>query len=204
VESSQYADDLLSGKIWITTLHEMRKVEDAGRGDKHEGKEKRTLPFAHIKKGSQSQLARSAAKEVGIGIDDTSDNIIIVGSKSHTDTDAFILCTTETYSPNNMQDNFGRHCIKINRPIQFMQAISAELKQNVTITREIYGRVRYTGRDTTAGQPRPKHVGFLKPVDGYSDQQEIRMLWQVDKKDWPLRPFKLNCPEAAKLCEIVY
>ena len=111
-----------------------------------------------------------------------------------------MLCATREFEPENLSGTFGDHCVKISKPIEFFKRISIALNQHIKIE---YGRMRpvkYRSRDYKGLEDPPGRIGFVKPVR-YSDQKEFRMLWNPEKEP-EIKPFLLECPEIAELCNI--
>ncbi|WP_181318092.1 hypothetical protein [Photobacterium angustum] len=143
------------------------------------------------------------AARSGIHIGEDCHNITISNAtKIQKLPDAFVLCTTREYKPENLTDTFGKYCVKISNPVEFFKRTSIELNKHFEIQEGGVGLVQYRDRSYTGLEKPPGPIGFVKPSDKYSNQKEFRMLW-VPKKDFTIKPFLLKCPDVAHLCSIV-
>ena len=114
--------------------------------------------------------------------------------------DAYVLCTTDNFSPDNLSDTFGNYCVKINNPSLFFKLITNTLIQKYDISDSAIGKVIYKDRYYQHTETAPGAIGFVKPKDKYHSQREVRLMW-VPKTTNSIQPFSLVCQDVASLCE---
>ncbi len=192
----EHVAPILRGSVWITTLESCRQQEGERR-DENEGRLIHNI--GHFTVDSSDPASIEAYQQTGIftaqpGITDVSfSNVTFDGGISN----AYILCLTEHYRPDFMEAGFGRFCIRVRNPMQVFLRITRRMAMIHEVRDAIIGRVRYEGREVTDYETRNVPPPLLKPIDGYTHQQEIRMVWIVGRQSYPLKPFPLECPEAA-------
>ena len=197
-----YADQFVAGNIFISTLSECRGYEAAaGRGDPGEGTLRHRSGDLILSGDNPEDL--EIARRAGLVIIPGGGTLTLSGNVAeHKLEDAYVLCTTERFSPDKLSDTFGKHCVRIDDAKTFFdrtsRALVASLKSG-RLDRAFMGCVSYTGRELQGRQQQPAPNGFLKPPDLYADQQEVRMLWSMTPQV-RLEPFLLKVPDVRGLC----
>jgi hypothetical protein len=154
----------------------------------------------HMVGDSEDQDFVMVARRAGIYIGPGCSNISLSNNTSVCALpDAFVLCATERFDPNALSEVFGMHCVAIHDPIAFFQHVTAQLTRIHDITEATLGRIIYKDRFYTGLEQPPGLMGFVKPPDRYSDQNEFRLLWTV-RRNAPISPFELNVPTVSSLC----
>ena len=193
------AEALINGDVWISTLETCRGYEDPEQGDSEEAT--MTYNSGTITGDGDNSDVQSIAKRTGISVAKGCKNITMNNITHHTKLpDAYVLCTTDNFSPGKLSETFGMHCVKINNPKLFFKRVTECLKQKTKLRESVLGKVIYDDRFYQHKENPPGPVGFVKPRDKYSDQSEVRMLWIPENVDL-LKPFSLSCYKVAELCE---
>ena len=195
------ADALCRGDVWISTLETCRAYEDALQGDPEEATQ--TYKSGHIVGGSSDRNFVEMAARSGIHIGANCSNITISGA-THVQKlpDAFVLCTTKEFKPENLTDTIGDYCVKISNPVEYFKRVSIELNKHVEIRQGIMGLVQYKDRVYTGLETPPGPIGFVKPSHQYSTQKEFRLMW-IPEQDKTIKPFLLKCSSISNLCNRV-
>lgn len=197
-KDSIHADALASGKVWLSTLETCRTYEDPLQGDPHEATHEYNSGYALG--GSNDEAFKLIAARSGIHIGPGCSNITINNCTAVQKLpDAYVLCTTEHFKPENLGDTFGRYCVEITNPPEFFRRLTAALSRLVSIQQGAFGRVIYQERRYVGLQDPPGPIGFVKPPDRYQDQREVRFLWTLSTNA-KLDPFLLDAPDCAGLC----
>lgn len=197
-QEEEHANALARGDVYLSTLENCRAYEDAEQGDPEEGFE--AYNASNLSGGSDDPEFVEQARRGGIAIEGKCSNIQIGSiSKVESIEDAYVLCTTTQFLPENLNEKFGKYCVEIKDPRKFFVAVSKKLNSISTIsqaaTREIiYADRKYTG----LGQP-PGPIGFVKPSVPYEKQKEFRFLWLM-KNMGEINPPLIKCPEISGLC----
>lgn len=192
------ADALVSGKIWISTLKTCRAYENSKQGDAEEAKE--IYNSGHAVGGSTDTTFVEIARRSGIQIGAGCTNITISNCTNiRSLPDAYVLCTTSQFSPDNLSDTFGNHCVEITDPKAFFIEVSRCISEFTTIKEAVAGKVIYKDRNYSGLDNPPGPIGFVKPYDKYAEQNEYRFLWVPETME-NIKPFLLNCPEIIGLC----
>jgi hypothetical protein len=197
-DAPEYADALAAGRVWISTLDTCRRYEDPRQGDSGEAHES-YISGAITAHGDNPTLQLMAARS-GIYIPPTAKHISLGGNaRTSRIPDAYVLCLTEKYDPNEFTDTFGKHCVEVFDVRAFFQAVTEELVRNHRVFRGETGKVLYAERRYAGLQSPPGRIGFVKPADPYAAQREFRMLWHVE--DWQtIKPFLLDVPAVTAYC----
>lgn len=125
-EEQEHADALARGDVYLSTLESCRAYEDAEKGDSEEAHET-YFSGSLLGDGSNPQFVEQA-RRAGIGIGPNSRNTKIVNCSSTVSlSDAYVLCTTTEFSPQNLNEKFGRFCVEIKDPREFFVSISKRL-----------------------------------------------------------------------------
>lgn len=194
----EHADALAAGHVWLSTLETCRAYEDPLQGDPHEATHE--YNSGHVVGSSGDVAFEQIAARSGILIGPGCSNITISNNTLVKRLpDAFVLCTTEHFSPEKLSDTFGRYCVEISNPQALFHQLTNELSKRFRLREAAYGRVIYRHRKYVGHQEEPGPIGFVKPPDKYQDQREVRFLWTVDNS-LNLKPFLLEVPQAATLC----
>jgi hypothetical protein len=171
----RYADALVDGFVWLSTLEECRRYEDSARGDREEG----TLTYntGTITADGDDPTLQLISQRCGIHIGPGCTNITLwFFSKFRKIPDAWLLCTTEAYAPENMAA-FGKYCVEITSVATFFDRLTSAIRREVQIREGAHGAVRYTSRTYRFDEPEPGALGFVKPPDVFAKQREYRMVW---------------------------
>jgi hypothetical protein len=195
VESESYLEDILAGDLWITTLNACRVADGRGRRDDGEG-----YLTHHVSSiSSQHRGGREAIEQSGIvNLTSGAQNVAIRGlSVTDESMNAFVLCFTQRYAPDTMNEHFGGFCAQLNSPLAVFRMITYEISKHFSIARSIFGPVSYAGREFIDYELQTTHRALLKPHDQYFDQREIRMIWEVDSGHPAIESFKLRVPISA-------
>lgn len=197
------AEALVSGEVWISTLEACRGYDNAAQGDAGEG----TLEYhsGTISGSGSDPMVQLVAARSGFGDLSGCKNVHMSGNViTHKIPDAFVLCTTEKYSPDDMKDDFGGYCVKISEPNSFFRKVTRRLTEVQNLRYARINKVSYSKRSYTGTEPMlVPHIGFVKPnKDIYTSQNEVRMLWELAKHA-DIEPFALNCPEIKKFCTLL-
>lgn len=193
-----HADALSSGIVWLSTLETCRAYEDPYQGDPDEAVH--VYNSGHAVGGSGDAAFELIAERSGIHIGPGCSNITVSNCTAIQKLpDAFVVCTTEQFRPEDLGDAFGRYCVEIEHPHQFFRLITAELSKLHAVREAAFGRVNYRERKFSGLQDPPGPIGFVKPPDKYESQHEFRFLWLLHTAD-RLTPFALYAPECAALC----
>jgi len=192
------ADALVSGNVWISTLETCRAYEDPKQGDADEAKE--SYNSGHAVGGSDDASFVEVARRSGIHIGQGCSNITVNNCTNiKTLPDAYVLCTTSQYSPENLNESFGKHCVEITDPKKFFVVVSRCFEKKTVIKEAAAGKVIYKDRHYTGLENPPGPIGFVKPYDQYVEQKEFRFLW-IPETTENIEPLLLNCPEIIDLC----
>lgn len=106
--------------------------------------------------------------------------------------DALLLCTSS-----RPVAKFGPHCVRINKPAQFFEALHTKLCLDGHVEHGMLGPVIYKDRAYKGTEPEPGHPGFIKPAS-FEDECEIRMFWPLDRRG--TQPLEFSHPPLAKFC----
>ena len=195
------AEALCQGNIWISTLETCREYEDPLQGDS--GEATQTYNSGYISGGSSDRGFVEMAARSGVHIGEGCSNISISECTNiQRLPDAYVLCTTKEFSPEKLSDTFGQYCVKISNPALFFKRASIALNKHKKIREGGIGLVQYKGREYTGLQNPPGPIGFIKPSDQYSSQNEFRLLW-IPEIHNDIEPFLLECREVSELCSHV-
>ena len=195
-QEEQHAEALVNGRVWISTLEDCRSHEDPVRGDVGEG----TVDyFSETITGNSGDLAFDlVAARSGIVVERSVGTTLSGNSSRRAIQNAWVVCTTERYSPDTMR-SFGSRCVRITDPVTFFRSVTESLATERRVLEATMGGVRYSQRSYRHLEPDPGPIGFLKPPDRYASQQEVRMLWESDSAE-QISHFELDCPAARRLC----
>lgn len=197
-DEEYHADALVSGDVWVSTLETCRKYEDDRQGDI--GEAKHTYNSGSSFGGSNDSDFVEIARRSGIGIGENSSNIEIVQcTKTTTIPDAYVLCTTLEYQPDNLSAVFGDYCVEITSPKLFCRLLSEKINEINAITQGVAGIVQYRERSYSGIENPPGPIGFVKPPDDYADQKEFRLLL-LPESNVTIKPFLVSCPEIKHFC----
>lgn len=167
-----HAEDFIRGKVYLSTLEKCRNYEDSERGDKQEGHQ--TYLSGHIVGDSNDPDLVEIARRTGILVGEGNKNISI-NNCTHTEiiNDAYVLCTTINFLPENFEDTFGKYCVKIHNPKKFFITISKNLNSTQNIKNGVMGKVIYRDRHYTGLEPPPGPIGFVKPSKPYKIRRNL-------------------------------
>lgn len=198
-QEKDHADALVEGKVWLSTLTKCRGYEDQFQGDSGEG----TMHYQSgtISGSSHDKDFVEMARHANIGVGNDNKNIQIIDcSADHIIPDAFVICTTEHFSPDNIGEKFGKYCVEISNPKLFFELVTENIKKYQKMYQGAWGRIIYKERKFSGRDKIPGPMGFVKPPDKYSDQREVRFIWTIQGSPLLLEPFGLNIPEVKHLC----
>lgn len=197
-EKEEHADALLRGNVHLGTLNTYRDYEDAEQGDSEEAYE--TYFASDIEGSSNDYKVAEQLRRSGMRMES---NNIRIGKATRTIAlpDAYVLCTTIEFSPENMSEKIGtKFCVEIKDPRKFFEIVSKKLNSISAIHKAEMGKIIYTDRHYSGLEEHPGMIGFVKPAFPYEKQKEFRFLWRM-KDSNNLKPFQLSCPEISDLCE---
>lgn len=198
-KEEEHANALARGDIYLSTLDNCRAYEDAEQGDPEEAYE--TYLSGHLV-GSSDEL-NEQAQRLGFYTSGFCENIEITNcSSTRKLTDAYVLCTTTEFSPENLNEKFGKYCVEIKDPRKFFVAVSKKLNSISTIREAATRKIIYRDRNYIGLDQPPGPIGFVKPSVPYEKQKEFRFLWIMETMG-ELNPPLLKCPEISHLCRRV-
>lgn len=192
------ADAFVQGDIFLSTLDRCRAYEDAEQGDREEGHE--TYYIDHLVGGSDDPQFVEQARRLGFHDGGGNTNVTFENMSNTTRIrDAYVLCTTTEFSPEKLNDTFGKYCVEITNPRHFFVLLSEKIKAISPICVAYSGKVTYADRKYTGMNSPSGVIGFVKPISPYANQKEFRFLWHMQQKV-KLEPFVLKCPEVRAMC----
>lgn len=196
----EHANALCKGHVWLSTLEECRRYEDAEQGDAEEAHHTYHSGFLRGDGTDDEfvQLAQRAGVQIGPG---SADNIVWGNTRTEMLSDAFVLCTTTEFTPEKMAASFGTACVRIDKPRRFLDRVTLALRRQHRIREAMLGQVAYKDRSFRSTEPPPGLLGFVKPAYPYGSQNEVRFLWTSHTRS--IRPFLLDVPSVASLCRRV-
>lgn len=194
----EYAESFLKGTMRISTLSCCRKFEDPLQGDA--GEAVHTHSISRMVGGGNDLGFMRGMQSAGFYVDPDARNVTISDvDVVHKIPDAFLLCTTENYNPNELAKTFGKYCVEIFDPISFHKVVTEELSKITVLSESVFGRVKYKNRISFNADEAPGILGFVKPSK-YAPQSEVRHLWIPSGDTTLLEPFLINVPAAAQYC----
>ena len=199
-KEKSHAEALCNGDVWLSTIETCRRYEDPLQGDPDEAIQ--TYNSGFISGGSDDSRFVSAVAHAGIHVGPGCSGITIQNCRSFNKMpDAFVLCTTLEFQPENLNDTFGNYCVEISNVEEFFGLITKKLKGLLPIKLGAMGVVRYGSNSFYGYQPPPGQIGFVKNRDKYSSQKEFRFLWVPETFD--IQPGLVNCPELSYCCRMI-
>lgn len=200
-EEYEHAQAFLKGDIWISTLEVCRKYENAAQGDAGEGTLHHEVVGTITLNEHSNPAELRAAYAVGFHVSGGAHLTITDTKGSQRIHDALVLCTTERYDPDTLSADFGKYCVEITDPRGFFRLVSIALWERYDIGFCHLDRISYVGRKFRNFEFPEVHPGFLKPTQGYENQQEVRMLWAINGAS-KLAPGLISLPEVAQYCRV--
>lgn len=194
------AEALCRGEIWLSTLETCRNYEDPLQGDPDEATQSYSSGF--LSGGSSDHRFVAAAANAGIVIGPGCSNITINNCRSQTRLpDAFVLCTTREFQPENLNDTFGHYCVEISNLFEFFDILTVGLHKEVPLVECAMGNTRYSSTHFSGYHLPPGPLGFVKNKDKYAAQKEFRFLFRPDVQK--INPMLIRCPDLASFCRMV-
>nr|WP_181718434.1 hypothetical protein [Psychrobacter sp.]QJS05137.1 hypothetical protein [Psychrobacter sp.] len=197
-KEEEHADALARGDVYLSTLDICRAYEDAEQGDSQEAYE--TYLSGNLSGDGDDHEFVEKARRSGIGIGPGSRDIKIINcSNTVSLPDAYVLCTTTEFLPENLNEKFGKYCVEIKDPRKFFVAVSKKINSISAIREAAIREIIYADRNYTGMEQTPGPIGFVKPSTPYKKQKEFRFLWLMENMG-QLNPPLLKCPEVSSLC----
>lgn len=194
-EDPEHADALAAGNVWLSTLRDCRTKEHPLQGDAGEGVH--TYHSGSWRGNGDDPEIQLVARRSGIRIEGS--NVSMRGNVHVTSIpDGFVLCATESFDPGELSETFGKHCVEIENPVGFFKAVQRAFPPD-SITRGVFGKVKYRERVYKGVAEEPGLIGFVKPKK-YAHQREMRFLWYTSGQRL-IKPFLLSVPDAAQFCK---
>jgi len=194
------AEALCKGDVWLSTLEICRGYEDPLRGDPDEATQ--LYNSGHLSGGSSDLHFVDAAANAGVFIGPGCSNITINNAIVKTRMpNAFVLCTTREFQPENLNDSFGHYCVEISNLVEFFKVVTVNLHKLSPVNQCAMGNIRYGSNSFSGYEQPPGPIGFVKNRDKYAPQKEFRFLWE--SKDSAITPRLISCPELANHCRMM-
>lgn len=194
------AEALCKGNVWISTLETCRNYEDPLQGDKKEAVH--TYNTGDVYGDTGDPKFDEISARVGVGGFNSRGVRLVNCIGNQYIPDAYVLCTTTEFCPEDLSETFGMHCVKIEDPARLFAQVSVSINKIAKLKESAMGKVEYKSREYTGYQDPPGLLGFVKPSDPYITQKEFRFIWTPQNQN-NLKPFLLSCPEVRNLCSIV-
>lgn len=202
--NAEEADALAQGNVWLSTLKKCREYENPEQGDPEEAHE--TYNSGYAVGGSDDPRFMEISRRSGAIHFEPGCNVRLSGGIINDCTsrrslpNAYVLCTTIDFLPENLSYTFGKYCVEITDPRQFFISVSESLERRAPISKAAAGKIIYKDRHYAGMESPPGPIGFVKPPDPYASQKEFRFLW-IPKGSSSLTPFLLGCPKVKDLCK---
>jgi hypothetical protein len=195
-----YANDLLSGKVWVGTLNGYRKCEQDLRGDPDEGTKIYRLNFAHG--SSDEPHMQEVMRRAAINVQGCSNVRITNATNTSTIADAYVLCLArERITRLEDLDVFGGICVRIRDVDLFAHRVTKQLQRSLGFSfHETRGPVQYSGTAYEDLSPDPGTIGFIKDPR-FSAQREYRIMWRSNNAH-TYHGRIVHVPRIAELCTI--
>lgn len=198
----EYANDFVKGRIYISTFEACRRYENDWQGDPGEG----TLTHVvdQLRGNSGDQKFERVASSLGIEIGPGCTGVRVSGSVGHRIENAYVLCLTENPPTEEMREKFGRFCVRINSPLPFFNAVSAEMSKVCKTEQSHFGVVTYSDREVRDLDAPPAPEPFIKPP-AYAYQNEVRIVLYREMVS-AIEPLTIICPEVKRqgMCKRIY
>jgi hypothetical protein len=177
-DEEEYAEQFLAGNFRLSTLNKCRAYENKMQGDKDEGK---IIYYSGYVGGTDKDTnIIEIGKRLGFPTRPNDGKSIVNMSRNKRETvidDAFLLCTSTIFSPNQFENDFGKYCVEIIDPSFFLKKVSEAINDEVTIESGHAGKVDYKDRHYEGLEQAPNgDPAFIKP-QRYHWQNEYRFIW---------------------------
>lgn len=198
-DKKEFADDFVNGKLRISTLETCRNHENKAQGDAEEG-----YMFNYIKRiHSSHPRFHEISNRGGICMVDSENCVIENNTYTEYIEDAYLLCTTTKYHPEDFTDDFGSYCVEITDPLKMMEIITQTLHSTSKVTHCKYSEVKYRSRTFQQEEIIENLMEFLKPdTDIYMSQNEFRFVWYTEIS--PITPINIECGSFSEFCKIIH
>jgi len=199
-KNKEEAEALCRGDVWLSTLEVCRGYEDPLRGDPDEATQ--IYNSGHLSGGSSDHHFVNAAANARVFIGSGCSNITINNAIVNTRIpNAFVLCTTREFQPENLNDTFGHYCVEISNLVEFFRIVTINLHKLSPVNQCAMGNIRYGKHSFSGYEQSPGVIGFVKSKDKYAPQKEFRFLWEPKAED--IMPRLISCPEIASHCRMM-
>ena len=200
--TSEHAQALLDGKVWISTLQKCREFECPQQGDPDEGSSTFEQEFLVIENRYITEEDYQTALHAGIRISPPgtfqSGRIVLQNNKRVTRLpNGFLLCTTNTPSSLQTQSNEWKYGVEIGlRPSKFFELLTDAIHEhNIPIMSRSHAWADYdTSRIYRDYRQPPQNLAFIKP-DLHRAQSEYRFFWEAPHGYEYPDGLLIECPE---------
>jgi hypothetical protein len=199
----EWAEALVSGHVWISTLEICRRYEHRKRGDPGEGNlsyHQTTFVGSTTHPSFKTLAARARIEVNGTG------NVGMHHNRVHTRLpDAWVLCLTDRDEPEIARDfaaddGTAPHVVRIDDPPRFYRVVTAAMAR-YPVSQTYFSPVDYRVRSYKDLEPAPVFLGFVKPPM-YAHQREVRMLW-IPPARMSIEPIVVDIPDVGRLCTLI-
>ncbi|EPX2739172.1 MULTISPECIES: hypothetical protein [Klebsiella] len=196
-DEATHAESFIKGFVKVSTLETCRNYEDPEQGDNGEGIHIYHIEHYNPEIDIEHKMAFNARSPVIIGRNSKNCTVSNI-SRLIKIPDAYVLCTTHEFNPELFKEGFGKYCVRINDPLNFMKRVAQAMNDTYGIRACTHGYVDYSSRIINLHE-NDKPLGFVKPEDPYAPQKEFRFIW--DPITLPIFPSILKCIDLSDLCE---
>lgn len=181
LKEEEHAEDFVNGRVWVSTLENVRTAEAERTEDPGDG----TLTYTVRRLDGDTSAERAAAIEqnfasCGINLRATfGPNAILEDVSVVQVLQAYVLCTTSERSQ-YMVDAFGEFCVEISNPYRYFEVLGDGIIQQVRLAENfasLFCKVNYNGRSHADDTPRREQLTGFDSVPELAHEKEERMLW---------------------------
>jgi hypothetical protein len=198
-KEKSHAEDFIKGNVRLSTFKACRNYENEEQGDKFEASRVNVIkniqgPYDSVIK---SGFSNTNGTPINLGKDARIENLTI----QEVIRDGYLFCTTLDYNPQLMEKDFGKYCVEISDPENFLKLIADKMRTLKKMYQIGMCNILYTTHEY-ANQNVPDFLVPFYKLERYKQQKEYRFLF-MPEDNFNLAPFNLYVPEIVKLCKVI-
>ncbi|EPM0685537.1 hypothetical protein WJE63_004447 [Klebsiella pneumoniae] len=190
-KNPQFKEDFLNGKVWVGTLSDYRRIENANQGDRVEGVTHYNTTQRFTKHNwGQFTNKNPMLADTFMKFKFTEGNSLTISNLTVRLPDAYTVCFSKLRDDELFKDDFGEYCVKINDAEKLFSSML------ISIT-SLHSDLKYTQHQSIEYNKKPLddyaesvYSVFHKP-ERYAWQEEYRFAWSKGKIG-DLSPFLLD------------